>query len=152
MTFKILIALILTTLGLRSERIPQSWVNALILTESSGRCYVKGDGGKSWGCLQIGQAVIDDVNESYAKGGKFYILEDALDYHDSIDILNLYMKRYASPRRVGFRTFETVARMWNGGGGSGHKRNSTVAYWERVQKNFKLLAQSPQLLKIRNKK
>ena len=115
-----------------AERVPQDWINAIIWVESRGDTKAVGDNGKAFGCLQIHKAVVIDVNERY---GTNYTHEDCFDYHKAIEILQYYIHRWATFKRTGYKTlqFEIVARMWNGGGVTGHRRDTTEIYWQKVK-------------------
>jgi hypothetical protein len=113
-------------------------VDALIQVESGGDDSAVGDKNldkKAYGCLQIRQPCEDDVNKAY---GTNYRAEDCRnDRALSIKIYELYMKLYATKKRLGREpTDEDRARFWNGGP-NGWKKSSTKKYWAKVKKKFK---------------
>jgi hypothetical protein len=111
-----------------------SLIDALIQVESGGDDHAVGDldlAHKAYGCLQIRQPYVDDVNRVF---GSKYKAEDCLGNRPlSIYVFNKYMRIWATEERLGhFPTLEELARMHNGGP-YGHKRKSTLAYWEKVK-------------------
>ncbi|HLP43934.1 MAG TPA: hypothetical protein VK145_01495 [Candidatus Nanoarchaeia archaeon] len=113
-------------------------VNALIQVESGGDDSAVGDKNlknKAYGCLQVRQDCVDDVNRVY---GTNYRAKDCLnDRALSIKIYELYMKLYATKKRLGREpTDEDRARIWNGGP-NGWKKSSTKKYWAKVKKKLK---------------
>ena len=103
---------------------------ALIQVESSGNDLAVGDNGKSWGCLQLQSAYVQDAAE-YAKEDWNHF--DAFDRNKSIEIFLAYMARYATPERLGRPvTAEDMARIHNGGPG-GYKKKATDKYWAKVR-------------------
>lgn len=103
--------------SLRAE-IPDSLINALIQVESSGNDRPSpGDKhlkNKAYGCLQIRQPYVDDVNKKY---GTSYRAENCQGNRElSIWIFKRYMEMYATESRLGRKpTFEDIARIHNGG-------------------------------------
>ncbi len=111
---------------------------ALIQVESNGKDQAIGDrhlSEKAYGILQIRKPCVDDVNQSY---GTKHRPEDMLGNRSlSIDVAIKYLRRYATAKRLGREpTFEDMARIWNGGP-NGHKKQSTLVYWSKVQKVLK---------------
>lgn len=105
-------------------------LEAMIQVESSGDDHARGDGGRSWGCLQIRQEYVDDVNE-YA--GTSYTHDDAFDREKAKDMVRKYMQRYATKRRLGHDpTDEDIARIHNGGP-NGYNSPNTQHYWSLVR-------------------
>ena len=105
-----------------------------MLVESGGDVDAIGDGGDAVGCLQIHMCVIVDVNRVY---GTNFTSQDRYDKFKSFTIAELYLTHYASVKRLGHEpTLEEYARMWNGGP-NGHKKDSTIKYWQKVQKTIK---------------
>lgn len=112
-----------------------SLVDALIQVESGGNDNAIGDhhlSQKAYGCLQIRQPCVDDVNELK---GTNYKAQDCLGNRNiSLFIFENYMSLYATEKNIGRKvTDEDKARIWNGGP-SGWKRTSTLPYWEKVKK------------------
>jgi hypothetical protein len=108
-------------------------IMALIQVESSGRDCVTGDGGRAIGCLQLHAAYVADAAQ-YA--GEEWTHTDAYDRQKSIEIFSAYMARYATQQRLGREvTAQDIARIHNGGP-NGHKRASTVKYWDKVKKEL----------------
>lgn len=112
-------------------------INALIQVESGGDLNAIGDKNlthKAYGCLQIRQPYVDDVNRVF---GTAYRAQDMLGNKAvSIDVFKKYMSIYATEKRLGFKpTFETIARCHNGGP-NGWRIPATVGYWEKVKKHL----------------
>lgn len=103
-------------------------ISAMIMVESDGRDWIVGDNGRALGCLQIHEAVIDDVNRIY---GTNYIHADALYPDRARLICILYLLHYAGSHA----TAEQCARIWNGGP-NGWAKESTISYWEKVQQRM----------------
>lgn len=104
---------------------------AIMMVESGGDPDAIGDNGKAYGCMQIHQCVVDDVNE-YAD--LHFKHKDAFDILKARKMFQIYMMRYANPERLGrVPTMEDMARIWNGGP-NGYKKPSTEAYWQKVKK------------------
>lgn len=110
---------------------------AIIMVESGGNDNAMGDKHlkyPAYGCLQIRQPYITDVNRVF---GTSYTPEHCLGLtgHDiSIDIFNKYMSIYATPKRMGREvTAQDIARIHNGGP-NGWKVGYTIPYWLRVKK------------------
>lgn len=105
-------------------------IKALIHVESGGDDNAIGDKNlaqKAYGCLQIRQPCIDDALPGHKA-------QECLGNRElSIKVFNLYMKRYATAKRLGREpTNEDKARIWNGGP-YGYRKISTVAYWNKVK-------------------
>lgn len=118
-------------------------VTALIKKESSNKDHPDGNDQavgdrhlkqKAYGCLQIRQPAVDDVNRRYNTN---YRAEDCLgDRALSIRICRLYIDMWATERRIGREpTDEDKARIWNGGP-NGWKRSSTENYWLDLKNRF----------------
>lgn len=103
-------------------------LEALIIVESGGDINAIGDKGKAWGCLQIQQVCLDDVNRIQKK--VHYTKKDCFSKAKSVEIAKIYLDHYGKnyERRTGLKpTFEVYARIWNGGP-NGYRKRATVAY------------------------
>jgi hypothetical protein len=124
--------------GLQAVRVEipnQRLLAALIRKESKGNDYAVGDTDLdewAYGCLQIRQPCVDDVNRHY---GTNYRAENCLGNRRlSVEICQKYVAMYATQKKLGRApTNEDVARIWNGGP-KGWKHTSTRGYWATVQK------------------
>ncbi len=106
---------------------------ALHMVESSGRTgRIIGDNGKALGPLQIHREYFNDAVEADPSLGNNY--NQVTDLEFSKRVVTAYLKRYA-PTAVVKKDFETLARVHNGGP-RGHKNPSTLAYWNKIQKNL----------------
>lgn len=107
---------------------------ALIAVESSGNDRAIGDHGKAFGCLQIHQAVVEDVNRVY---GTHYRHADVFQRKTAIVVADRYLSIYATRNRLGHDpTNEDFARIWNCGP-SGWKGSVTDGYWNKVKGKMK---------------
>jgi hypothetical protein len=110
-------------------------IAALIKVESNGNDHAIGDrhmNNKAYGCLQIRQPCVDDVNQRF--GTK--IRADSLIGNRSLSVwvCQRYLERYGTRAQIGREpSDEDLARIWNGGP-NGWKKQSTSAYWTKVQK------------------
>lgn len=123
--------------GLRAHVIPDSLLNAIQIVETGGErdpSRAVGDNGRSYGWLQISDAVIADVNSLYPTPK--YTRADASDYQKSRIIATEYLMMWCNERRLGRTpTLEDAARIWNGGP-YGWRKPSTRRYWAKVQKHL----------------
>jgi len=109
-------------------------IQAMIQVESQGNDYAIGDRllkKKAYGCLQIRQPAVDDINRIF---GTKYKAEQMLGNRAlSIWCFERYMEIYATAKRLGRPvTDEDRARIWNGGP-NGYKSLATVGYWKKVK-------------------
>jgi hypothetical protein len=110
-------------------------ITALVAVESGGDIHAVGDNNltnKAYGCLQIRQSCVDDVNR---RCGTNYRAEDCLGNPElSVWMFHEYMAIYATEKRLGRKvTDQDKARIWNGGP-NGFKKSSTKSYWTKVKK------------------
>jgi len=101
-------------------------IEILIEVESEGKNFI-GDQGRAFGCLQIHECAIVDVNRHF---GTDY--EHLQVLHNSVlskEICRKYWDIYASKDA----SYEELARLWNGGPGW---RNDpkTMVYWDKVKR------------------
>ena len=102
---------------------------ALIAVESGGDPRAIGDNGKSVGVLQIGASVVLDVNRIY--GTRYKWPTDCFNARTSAVICVQYLKLYTEP----YDSDEVIAREWNGGP-KGHRKPSTLKYWNKVKQQL----------------
>lgn len=110
-------------------------IKAIIQEESGGDDSAIGDKNlrnKAYGCLQIRQPCVDDVNKAF---GTKHRAEDCLGNRElSLWIFRHYMELYATEKRIGRKpTDEDCARVWNGGP-NGWKRKDTLKYWVKIKR------------------
>lgn len=107
-------------------------IRALMKVEvPSGNIYATGDRwmlDPAFGILQIRQPAMDDVYPGHRA-------QECLGNVElSKDVCRKYIARYATKKLLGHEpTDEDRARIWNGGP-KGWKKESTRAYWAKVQK------------------
>lgn len=116
-----------------NKRIPKMTLEqALILQESGGNDQAIGDRNlvkKAYGCLQIRQPCVDDVNR---KLGTNYHAEDCLGNRTlSLKIFETYISIY-EPNSSN----EEKSRCWNGGPSWRLKRSATDGYWSSVNRKL----------------
>ncbi len=119
-----------------------SAINVELLTsieyvESRGNVRAIGDSGKAFGCLQIWNVVIQDVNR-IAKTN--YVHKDAFNRKRAFAIAGIYLTYWGKvyKRKTGKKpTTEVYARIWNGGP-SGWKKKSTIKYWRKVEYEMRI--------------
>jgi len=116
-------------------------ISAMMLVESGGYAGAIGDGGRALGVLQIHAGVVEDVNRRH---GTNYKHEDALDPSKAIRICRLYIESYA-PQDA---TPEIYARIWNGGP-TGHYKESTRKYWQKVEAKYQELTEARKTLQAK---
>lgn len=107
---------------------------AMIIVESGGNKDAVGDDGKSFGCLQMTKAYVEDAAKHADEG---WTHKDAFDIKTAFKIFNAYIDKYATKDRIGrVITPEDIARIHNGGP-NGWKKKSTEKYWEKVKEVMK---------------
>lgn len=115
-------------------------LEAMMIKESANRTHPKGDPqaigdlklkNKAYGILQIRQPYCDDA--ALILGVRHKAVDCLGDIPLSIRIVNAYMTRYATKKRLGHEpTMEEIARMHNGGP-NGHKVPATLKYWQETR-------------------
>jgi len=110
-------------------------LEALIQVESRGDENAVGDkhlSRPSVGVLQLRPVMVREVNRILKKHkvNKKYTLEDRYSREKSIEMFYIWQS-YHLPDS----SDEVIARCWNGGP-KGWKRNSTLHYWNKVQKEI----------------
>jgi len=91
------------------------------------------NGKTSLNSLQIREICIMDVNRIY---GTSYTMHDVYNKKTSEEIALLYLSywgREYTKETKKIPSYEQYARMWNGGP-DGWKKQSTLKYWKKVQK------------------
>lgn len=114
--------------------LPKEFLNALHQVEASGRIKkpdgspIIGDKGRALGPFQIHFKYWQDsgVSGSYT---------NCAEYDYSVKVVTGYMNRYAT-QFVLKSNYQAMARIHNGGP-NGHKSESTLAYWRKVQRHLK---------------
>jgi len=110
-------------------------INAIIYVESRGNDSAIGDRGKAVGCLQIHPICVREVNRILRKNDipLVYTLEDRYSRAKSVEMFNIISEEYECCEEYTFIEYaEIVARRWNGGP-IGHKKTTTIKYWNKVQ-------------------
>ena len=111
-------------------------LNALIFVESRGNDSAIGDrhlvGNEAVGVLQIRPIMVREVNRICKRIGSYqrFTLKDRFDRDKSIHMFMIWKEFHhkdSSP--------EKVARNWNGGP-SGYKRDRTLKYWNKIEKQL----------------
>ncbi len=115
-------------------------LNAIEQVESGGDANAVGDGGAAVGSFQIHKIYVDDVNriqlakhEERHMGYLPYKYHWRKDRNISRDMVSIYLRYYATMRRIDRKpTAEDMARIHNGGP-NGWKKDSTKEYWGKVK-------------------
>lgn len=124
---------ILALLAASAIQVPATDIyEAIAYAESRGIDCAVGDNGKALGRYQIHKIYVNDVNR-IAKTN--YTYDDRLDAEKSLAMVKIYLDYYG--RRYTILTGkpvtdEVMARSHNGGP-DGFRKQSTVAYWNRVK-------------------
>ena len=106
-------------------------LQAIRIVESNNTPSAVGDGGNAIGVYQIWESYWKDATEFSNLGGKY---RDCFIPEYADRVVRCYMKRYATPRRLGREaTMQDIARIHNGGP-NGYKKQATLKYWEKVEK------------------
>ena len=106
-------------------------LQSIRIVESNNIPSAVGDGGNAIGVYQIWESYWKDATEFCNLGGKY---RDCFVPEYADRIVRCYMKRYATPRRLGREaTMQDIARIHNGGP-NGYKKQATLKYWEKVEK------------------
>jgi len=111
-------------------------VSALILVESRGNDSAIGDrhlvGNEAIGALQIRPIMVKEVNRilKIQKSDKRFKLKDRFERDKSIEMFYVWKNYHHKDSDM-----QTIARNWNGGP-RGYKRNSTLKYWNKVEKQL----------------
>jgi len=109
--------------------------------ETNYRTEMIGDGGDSFGILQIQEGVILDVNRKY---GTDYTHQDAFDERCAEEIFELYIQMWSKKLETKEQrpvTEQDIVRIWNGGP-RGYKKASTLDYLEKYKKYKNILIMS----------
>lgn len=123
-------------LPLISNAVSIKLIEALEQVESNGDVLAIGDYGKAYGCLQIWNIVIQDVNRISKSNFKH---KDAFNRDKAFKIAEIYLNYWGKvyERKTGKKvTNEVYARLFNGGP-SGYKKKSTIKYWKKVKEKLK---------------
>ena len=110
------------------------FLSALRIVESGGDDNAVGDGGKAIGPYQIWKIYWKDALEfDPTIGGKY---EDCFDRQYAERVVRSYLTRYANENRLGrIPNYKDMSRIHNGGP-NGHKKTSTLKYWEKVKREL----------------
>lgn len=112
-----------------------NFITALMIVESGGDASAIGDNGKAIGCLQIHEAVVQDVSKHFGIDIKHNTL---FDKKLSIAVCSAYLRmwgRHYQETTGKEPTYEILARIWNGGP-NGWQKESTKKYWCKVRKEM----------------
>lgn len=110
-------------------------LQALVVVESGNQVNAIGDDGNAWGCLQIQQVCLDDVNRVYKTK---YTRKDCFTRKKSYEIATKYLTYYGKQyqKNTGKKpTVEVLVRIWNGGP-KGYKKSATRKYWLRANEQL----------------
>jgi len=119
----------LFSLALSARESLDEIMEVLKYVESSNDPRAIGDGGDSYGVLQIQKACVDDVNRYF---GTHYTHDDMFQVECAEEVFKLYatmgIKRYI--KKYGVEpSAEVIVRNHNGGIYQGHRVNATKEYY-----------------------
>ena len=100
-------------------------LNAVMAVESNFDSMAYNEKENAAGVLQIRPIMVREVNRLL--GQDKYTLKDRWSKAKSIEMFNVIRSHTKNP------TDEMIARNWNGGW-NGHKKQSTLKYWNKVKK------------------
>ena len=119
------------------------FLKALALVESGGNPEAIGDGGDSWGKYQLQAAYVQDASEWGLSSG---LIDKPFEHSDAFNpkraelIIQCYMGRYATPKRLGRQpTIEDWTRIHNGGPNGYRKLEATQPHWNKMEKELATL-------------
>jgi hypothetical protein len=101
---------------------------AIMAVESNFDTLAYNEKENAAGVLQIRPIMVSEVNRLL--GENKYTLKDRWNKAKSIEMFNIVRLHTKNP------TNERIARNWNGGY-TGHKKKSTLKYWDKVKKQIK---------------
>jgi hypothetical protein len=108
-------------------------IPALIEVESRGNDNAIGDNGKAFGCLQVWDICVQDVNRVYKTS---YTHKQMMDRYTACEVCYLYLlhwgQKYCRRRGIKDASYEVLARIWNGGP-RGYQNPKTEEYWTKVK-------------------
>ncbi len=116
-------------------RLSPALIRALIIVESGGRDFAKGDYNKKTGeymaigCLQIHRIYLDDVNRILGK--RVYTEQDRFNREKSKEMVIVYLTYWSKHNKIPLDDNYNLARIHNGGS-KGHKKETTKKYAEKV--------------------
>jgi hypothetical protein len=111
-------------------------IPVLIQVESSGNDKAISDNGKAYGCLQIWDVVVKDVNRVYKTNYKH---EHMFYRNNACEVCFLYLTFWGKRYEINtgkVATMEVLSKIWNGGP-SGYKKKATEKYWTKVKRLLK---------------
>ena len=128
------LAMASTLEGSGSDSSPCKLLDAIRKVESNGDCSKIGKVGEL-GCYQIRECFwIDALEHDPSIGG---VYEDVIDKEYAEKCILAYWDRYATEKRLNRPvTDKDRARMHNGGP-NGHKKTSTIKYWNKIQNELR---------------
>ena len=146
---KILILVLLVSSTIAANNINEIR-NVLKHVETNYNLDAIGDGGDSYGILQIQEGVILDVNRKY---GTDYTHQDAFDEACAEEIFTLYIQMWSKKLETKEQrpvTEQDIVRIWNGGP-RGYKRSSTLDYLEKYQEYKEVLVMNKRNCHVKGK-
>jgi len=103
-------------------------IAAIIQVESGGDTLAYNLKEDAVGCLQIRPIMVREVNRLVGKDS--FTLDDRWSEAKSIQMFNVLRSHLKGA------SDEQIARVWNGGY-TGHKKQSTIKYWQKVRNKIK---------------
>jgi hypothetical protein len=103
-------------------------IAAIIQVESGGDTLAYNSKEDAVGCLQIRPIMVREVNRLLGKDS--FTLYDRWSKAKSVQMFNILRSNIKEA------TNEKISRVWNGGY-NGHKKQSTIKYWQKVRNKIK---------------
>lgn len=129
----LVVCIILFTFAVRGSEYDEI-VEVLKYVETLNQPTAIGDGGDSWGVLQIQKGCVDDVNRYF---GTNYTHKEMFNVACAEEVTKLYMQMGAElyEKRTGLKaTEEVLVRNHNGGIYRGYRINATRKYYREYLK------------------
>ena len=126
----------------------KAFIQALIMVESNDKDKVVGDSGNAYGCLQIHEKTVKDINRLQSLE---FSHNDMFNRIYAIYACYIYLMYWGDNYFVetGRKpSYETLARIWNGGP-EGYKSEKTNYYWQKVKGN---LSNKESMITLMNKR
>ena len=126
---------VLSVLLLSASLTAKDIYEATSFVESRNDDFAVGDHGKAVGRYQLHNIYVDDVNRI---AGTTYTYADRFDPVKSKEMVIIYLNHYGKRyiRLTGLPVTDEVKARIHNGGPDGFKKDSTLAYWDKVREEL----------------
>lgn len=126
---------VLSVLLLSAALTAKDIYEATSFVESHNDDFAVGDHGNAVGRYQLHNIYVDDVNRI---AGTTYTYEDRFNPIKSKEMVTIYLNHYGKryTRLTGLPVTDEVKARIHNGGPDGFKKDSTLAYWDKVRKEL----------------